>query len=387
MVLNNLQLINTNRVISLQITGKLITGVSDTDTSSLRRSFNITFNNAVVLPGLINSHDHLDFNLFPQLGTSVYNNYTEWASSIHRNYKEEIGAVLRVPEELRVQWGIYKNLLCGITTVVNHGKALREKEHLITVLENTESLHSVAFEKKFKLKLNNPFKINTPVAIHCGEGIDEFAGGEIDELIKCNLLKRKLVGIHGVAMNVKQVLQFDALVWCPASNYFLFNRTADINQLKEGTTVCFGSDSTLTAGWNIWEHLRLANRQTGTTSIELLQMLTQNPAKVWRLNGGAIKEGKDADIVIVKAPAGGLLINITPEDILLVIHKGEICLFDDALSNQLSDANFHQYFSTLEINESIKHIKGNVHQLISGIRQYLPGAVLPVKPVHKPVTA
>ena len=43
-------------------------------------------------PGLINSHDHLDFNLFPQTGNRIYNNYTEWGRDIHEQNKEAISA-------------------------------------------------------------------------------------------------------------------------------------------------------------------------------------------------------------------------------------------------------------------------------------------------------
>ena len=42
----------------------------------------IQFENAVALPGFINSHDHLEFNSFPLLANRVYNNYTEWARDI-----------------------------------------------------------------------------------------------------------------------------------------------------------------------------------------------------------------------------------------------------------------------------------------------------------------
>ena len=48
----------------------------------------INFENAIAFPGLINSHDHLDFNLFPQTGNRIYNNYTEWGKDIHDQNKE-----------------------------------------------------------------------------------------------------------------------------------------------------------------------------------------------------------------------------------------------------------------------------------------------------------
>src|SRR5689334_8313466 len=36
-----------------------------------------------VLPGFINAHDHLEFNLFPRLGAGPYRNATEWARDIY----------------------------------------------------------------------------------------------------------------------------------------------------------------------------------------------------------------------------------------------------------------------------------------------------------------
>ena len=36
----------------------------------------------LVLPGLINAHDHLEFNLFPQLGRGPYPNAGEWARGL-----------------------------------------------------------------------------------------------------------------------------------------------------------------------------------------------------------------------------------------------------------------------------------------------------------------
>ena len=88
----------------------------------------INFKNAIAFPGLINSHDHLDFNLFPQTGNRIYNNYTEWGKEIHEQNKESINAVLKIPQHLRTQWGLYKNLLNGITTVVNHGRKIKYRQ-------------------------------------------------------------------------------------------------------------------------------------------------------------------------------------------------------------------------------------------------------------------
>src|ERR1700744_199967 len=120
MILNNLNMACTEESVSIRISGDKINELS----SMPFRGHNepvLTLKDAIVFPGLINSHEHLDFNLFPQLGDRTYANYTQWGKHIHQTYKEEISAVLKVPLALRAQWGIYKNLLCGVTTVVNHG--------------------------------------------------------------------------------------------------------------------------------------------------------------------------------------------------------------------------------------------------------------------------
>src|SRR4051794_40138499 len=133
MVLSNVSLANGD-VVDILISGDKIVSVSKHDPEKKEAS-RITFEKAIAFPGLINSHDHLEFNLFPQLGNKFYKNYTEWGKYLHKNYKNEINDILKIPIELRAQWGMYKNLLCGVTTVVNHGNILDIYEPLITIFQ------------------------------------------------------------------------------------------------------------------------------------------------------------------------------------------------------------------------------------------------------------
>ena len=340
----------------------------------------ITFHNAIAFPGLINSHDHLEFNLFPQLGNRVYKSYLDWGEDIHRQNKDIIDAISKIPKQLRVAWGIYKNLLNGITTVIQHGEYFKIDDPMINIFQDCYSLHSVRLEKNWKRKLNRPFAKNQPFVIHIGEGIDVNAFEEINELIKWNLFKRELVGVHGVSMNEQQAKAFEAVVWCPDSNYFLLNATAKVDALKKQTKILFGTDSTVSAGWNLWDQLRLARKTNMLTDEELFNSLTVLPADVWKLNDrGILAEGKKADIVVAGMKDVYNLMNnffqLNPQDILLIVRNGEIVLFDGSLYAQLGLKGFNK----LLINDVVKYVKGNLTELVAQINKYAPGAKLPIE--------
>jgi cytosine/adenosine deaminase-related metal-dependent hydrolase len=377
MILNNVYRVGDEKAGNISISeGRITDG-----TANRADDLQLVFNNAIAFPGLINSHDHLDFNLFPQLGNRIYHNYTEWGNYIHQKYPKEIAAVLRIPIALRTQWGLYKNLLGGVTTVVNHGDKLHIHNPPITIIDNCQSLHSVRFEKTWKRRLNNPLKKNIPAVIHTGEGTDVAAGEEIDELLRWNLLNRELIGIHGVAMTPKQAKQFKALVWCPQSNYFLLGTTAPIHRLKENVSILFGTDSTLTGHWSIWEHIRQARKTGYLTDEELYLNLTRIPATAWGINGGDITPGHDADLVVARLKDEhnhmDNLLTLNPADILLVVDKGKIRLFDEALYSQLSDLPRH-HFSKIKIDGAFKYVYGDLPGLMKNIRQFYPDAQFPV---------
>ena len=382
MILQNVNMIGNDEPVNIRINDGTITGIDPASHKKQAGNFTLTFDNAQIFPGLINSHDHLDFNLFPQFGDRIYNNYTEWGKYIHENYKEDIALVLNIPVLLRAQLGVFKNLLCGVTTVVNHGEPSGMNDELITVFERTQCIHSVGFEKNWIAKLNNPLKWNLPVNIHTGEGTDEASEQEIDSLVKWNLLHRKLIGTHGVAMTEAQAKKFKALIWCPESNYFLLNATAPVNILNKHTNILFGTDSTLTANWNIWDHLQLAQKTKLLTDEQLYATLNINPAKTWQLDTGEIAIGKNADLIITKQKNGkqGLdaFFTTTPEDLLLVMHNGDnIRLFDESLKPQIGTEQADE-FSKVYIDDACKYVQGDLPALMQKIKGFYPAVQFPV---------
>src|SRR5579863_3368070 len=74
----------------------------------------------LILPGLINVHDHLEFNLFPRLGRGPWGNASAWAAAVYHPEDSPVKEHLRVPKRVRLYWGGIKNLLSGVTTVAHH---------------------------------------------------------------------------------------------------------------------------------------------------------------------------------------------------------------------------------------------------------------------------
>lgn len=381
MLLRNVNMLGNNEPVNIKVCNGKIADVTPVDTIGKAGHLTLSFRNVLIIPGLINSHDHLDFNLFPQLGGQVYNNYTEWGKHLHSAFKDEIAAVLKIPAHLRYQWGVYKNLLCGVTTVINHGEKTGLNTNLLTLYEDSHCLHSVSFEKNWKLKLNNPAKKKQIVNIHIGEGTDSKSSAEIDTLIRFNMLKRKLVGVHGVSMTKEQASAFEALVWCPESNFFLLDKTAQVDLLQARTALLFGTDSTLTGNWNIWHHLQSARNTGLLADDEIFLSVSVMAAAVWELNSGSIAAGKDADLVVVNNKMGGNgfdeFFSTNPEDILLVVHKGSISLFDEILLPQLQGTDIGN-FSRVFFGDCCKYVKGDLPGLIRNIRQYNRGVKFPV---------
>ena len=76
---------------------------------------------------------------------------------------------------------------------------------------------------------------------------------------------------------------------------------------------------------------------------EIFNSVTSLPASVWGLQDrGALVEGKSADIVVAKRNDNSHLLDnffqLNPEDILLVLNKGEIVLFDESIRAQLDSS-------------------------------------------------
>ncbi len=359
---------------SIAIKGAYIRQTSSASALHLGQSLDLQ--GALVFPGLINSHDHLTLNLYPLIKSRLYKNYREWAADVQNNYQTTIRQIEKIPKELRFLYGAYKNLINGATSLVQHGSCYTTPyPPLIDVDCSTYPLHSLAFEKKWALKLWR--KMDKPLVLHLGEGIGHVAASEIRRFFRWNWSQRKIIAVHGLALQPAQAARLQALIWCPESNLQLYGQTAAVDQLKARVPILFGSDSTLSASWNLWEHLRNARRLGMLSDRELFQSLTSSPANIWRYRQkGKIQPGRLADLVVAKkkrAPIWEAFYAISPEDILLVVKNGKVVLCDDVwLPKILKTELATDYYWTINVSGGKKHIAANLPALLKQIQEYCP---------------
>jgi cytosine/adenosine deaminase-related metal-dependent hydrolase len=336
----------------------------------------IDFDDAIAFPGLINSHDHLEFNVYPALGHRHYSDYREWGDDIHRSDRGVIASSQRMPKQHRLRWGALKNLLCGVTTVAHHGARRDDVRSLPIGAVRSTSIHSVR-APLWRWHLIGP-PIRPPYVFHVAEGTSPEARREVDALIRWNVFGKALVAVHAIAMNAAQAAHFHAVVWCPVSNEFLYGTTADVASLKQTTTILFGTDSTLSAAWDVWSHLRRARTLHVLDDRELFAAVTRDAALAWgRRDTGHIAPGHTADLVIARKKASDpwdAFFAVTPEDLLLVLKDGQVVLRDPSVAGDRD----HAHGSTIELGSTEKWVAEDVPDLLACLRHHGIASNLPI---------
>ena len=279
----------------------------------------------LLLPGFINAHDHLEFNLFPRLGTRMYSNATEWAEDVYRPETGPVREQLRIPKQTRLMWGGVKNLLSGVTTVAHHNPyhPVFEENFPVRVVKAFDWAHSLAFSPDLVERFRAGSS-DRPFVIHAAEGIDPAAADEIVRLNDLGLLTPRTVLVHALALSAADIALVRekgvSIVWCPTSNLSTYGRTLTADLLRSGIPIALGSDSAITADGDLMDEIGAASK----CSIEagrIYEMVTTGAARILRLrNGeGTIVEGGVADLVGVRdegqSPAEAIL-GLRPEFVI-----------------------------------------------------------------------
>jgi cytosine/adenosine deaminase-related metal-dependent hydrolase len=331
----------------------------------------------LVLPGLINAHDHLEFNLFPRLGRGPYPNATSWAADIHRPGDSPVREQLRVPKPVRLWWGGIKNLVAGVTSVLHHNPYQPEvfgPDFPVRVVERFGWAHSLRFSPDLAGRYAAT-PADAPFLIHACEGSDAQARDEVYQLDAAGVLGVSTVLVHGVALDAAGLAlarrRGVSLVWCPSANRFTLGQSLSHDVLKSGIPIALGTDSAMTGEGDLTDELRVARRDADLA--HLYRMVTTDAARILRLQSGEgeIRDGGVADVVVVadrgQSPAEALF-DMQPE---LVLIGGRIRLASEAMAGRLKAFPF-QGFQALRIEGRGRWlIDGDVPALAQSVRDVL----------------
>ena len=323
----------------------------------------------LVFPGLINAHDHLNGTWWPRIGPHrPYQNVYQWLDDLHTSsvrYDRQRNSIDDIYE-----LGMYRNLIAGVTTVADHfwridrpGFFTRFPINVLSEYGRTWTpREQVAWGDDIPTEYGLAVRTNQPYIIHLAEGVDQETSAEMDVLLENNALGRNTLIVHGIALrqdDMRAMARVGASVcWCPASNMYLYEQTANIALLQQaGVNIALGTDSSLSGSLNLLDELRTARDVLCTdlgaqmSAQWFVESVTTRAAYALMREGrcGCIMPGHDADLLVLQDRGSDpytTLLDAEASDVALLCRAG-VPIYGDPIYQPLFEQFTAQFTAAL----------------------------------------
>ena len=302
----------------------------------------------LLLPGLINAHDHLEFSLFPRLGKGPYPSATAWAHAVYRPQESPIREHLEVTKADRLVWGGIKNLLSGVTTVCHHDSyepGVFDAPFPVQVVKRFGWAHSLAFTSDVAERFGRT-PAEWPFMLHLMEGTEAEGREEISRLHSLGVLDERTVLVHPVALDAESLALVErsgaSIIWCPSSSLFTLGKVLPDRVMESSIPMVLGTDSAITSEGSLLDEVAVASRLTGLSNDTLYRLVTEQAARVLCLKDGegTLWQGGVADLVAIPDPGGSpadALMNMSNDDLGMVMTGGEIKMLSPSFAERVPE--------------------------------------------------
>jgi len=329
-----------------------------------------------LLPGFVNAHDTLGSATLPPLGRPPYENLYDWISAAALESGAHAEA-MRVSLPDRLFLGGMRNLLAGVTAVVNHDpdhRSLGRPDFPVRVLHRYGFAHSPGLTPKLRQTYRTTDR-RIPWFVRAGAGRDAAAAAELHALAEANVLRQNTVIVHGTALGEADAPRLlaakAALVWCPEVDERLFSAQPPVDAfLRAGVPVGLGSGGAPEGGRDLLSALAVARRSSTVTDLALLELATVGSAAVARLPLGGLVEGAPADLLATPGPEA--LLTGDRKAVHLVLVAGRALLGECSLLRALSAKA-----EALEIGGVSLALERDLAVRLRALRARLPDRSLP----------
>jgi cytosine/adenosine deaminase-related metal-dependent hydrolase len=321
-------------------------------------------------PGLINSHDHLTFQVGPvDTGSERYDHRHDWRRGLDEHTAISVSSTSYT--EARA-WGEIRHLLGGVTSLIGSGSA----SGLVRNLDRSNDRDGLGGPNvdydSFPLGDSNGQLITSGCDYnalpspssgevyhgHFSEGINAAARNEwVCASAELDDTDPALPGpsiVHGIAMTAEDIPSLQAaratVVWSPRSDIMLYGMTTPATMLADGgINLALGTNWIPTGSMNMLRELACAaqHNQDGLngyfTDRDLLKMVTSNAANAAGVGDlvGRLAPGYVADLTLFDASSRtgfSAAARAEQEDVVLVLKAGSPLFGDGPVVDALSIA-------------------------------------------------